>query len=66
MLKGTKDEYDSQFTLLWWSITILFLPFQIGDPWGGSYLMEALTDQMYESALKIINEVRTRGASCTL
>ncbi|XP_064401349.1 probable methylmalonyl-CoA mutase, mitochondrial isoform X1 [Halichondria panicea] len=29
----------------------------IGDPWGGSYLMEALTDQVYESALNIINEV---------
>ena len=32
--------------------------FQIGDPWGGSYLMEALTDQVYESALNIINEVQ--------
>ncbi len=32
-------------------------PLQIADPWGGSYLMEALTDQVYESALKIINEV---------
>ncbi len=28
-------------------------PFQIGDPWGGSYLMEALTDQVYESALNM-------------
>ena len=29
----------------------------IDDSWGGSYLMEALTDQVYESALNIINEV---------
>ena len=33
----------------------------LGDPWGGSYLMEALTDQVYESALNIINEVQARG-----
>ncbi len=30
----------------------------IDDSWGGSYLMEALTDQVYESALNIINEVQ--------
>ncbi|XP_064401331.1 methylmalonyl-CoA mutase, mitochondrial-like isoform X4 [Halichondria panicea] len=34
---------------------------KIGDPWGGSYLMEALTDQVYESALKIINEIEDMG-----
>ena len=32
--------------------------FQIGDPWGGSYLMEALTDQVYESGFNITNEVQ--------
>ncbi len=37
------------------------LPPPLGDPWGGSYLMEALTDQVYESALNIINEVQARG-----
>ncbi len=49
-------EYDSQYNF---APPPLFLP-DIGDPWGGSYLMEALTDQVYESALNIINEVHTR------
>lgn len=31
------------------------------DPWGGSYLMEALTDEIYEEAKKLINEVEAMG-----
>ncbi|CAN7989219.1 unnamed protein product [Ixodes hexagonus] len=31
------------------------------DPWGGSYLMETLTNQVYEEALKIIREVEEMG-----
>jgi hypothetical protein len=27
------------------------------DPWAGSYLMECLTDELYEAAEKIIEEV---------
>lgn len=29
----------------------------MADPWGGSYLMESLTEEIYEAALKVINEV---------
>lgn len=31
------------------------------DPWGGSYLMESLTAQVYEEALKIVREVEELG-----
>ncbi|CAG2161226.1 unnamed protein product [Oppiella nova] len=31
------------------------------DPWGGSYMMEALTDEMYREALKLIDEVEALG-----
>eukprot|EP00818_Percolomonas_sp_WS_P000206 CAMPEP_0117436252 /NCGR_PEP_ID=MMETSP0759-20121206/910_1 /TAXON_ID=63605 /ORGANISM="Percolomonas cosmopolitus, Strain WS" /LENGTH=736 /DNA_ID=CAMNT_0005227843 /DNA_START=2356 /DNA_END=4566 /DNA_ORIENTATION=- len=31
------------------------------DPWGGSYMMEALTDKMMTEAEKIINEVEELG-----
>lgn len=27
------------------------------DPWGGSYLMESLTNDIYDSAKEVINEV---------
>ena len=30
---------------------------QVADPWGGSFMMEALTQDMYDAALKIIEEV---------
>jgi len=33
------------------------LSLQVADPWGGSYMMESLTDEIYEAALKVINEV---------
>lgn len=31
------------------------------DPWGGSYLMEALTNEVYEEAKKIVEEVESMG-----
>lgn len=31
------------------------------DPWAGSYMMESLTDQMYEEALKVIEEIESMG-----
>lgn len=33
----------------------------VADPWGGSYMMESLTDEIYEKALAIINEVEGMG-----
>ena len=32
--------------------------FQVADPWGGSHMMECLTDEVYEAAKKIIEEVK--------
>ncbi|XP_052247825.1 methylmalonyl-CoA mutase, mitochondrial-like isoform X1 [Dreissena polymorpha] len=34
---------------------------KVADPWGGSYMMESLTDEIYEAALKVINEVEAMG-----
>lgn len=34
---------------------------KVADPWGGSYMMESLTDDIYEAALKVINEVEEIG-----
>jgi hypothetical protein len=31
------------------------------DPWAGSYMMESLTRDLYEEAMKIINEVEELG-----
>ena len=33
----------------------------VADPWGGSYMMEALTDELYEKAKVIIQEVEDAG-----
>lgn len=33
----------------------------IVDPWGGSYMMEELTDQLVKEATKIINEIEEMG-----
>lgn len=33
----------------------------VADPWGGSYMMETLTDQLVESARFVINEVEELG-----
>jgi len=34
---------------------------KVADPWGGSHMMESLTNDLYEGALKIINEVEEMG-----
>jgi len=34
---------------------------KVADPWGGSYMMESLTDELAESALKVIKEVEEMG-----
>jgi methylmalonyl-CoA mutase len=31
------------------------------DPWAGSYMMESLTDQIYDEALKVIEEIESIG-----
>ena len=33
----------------------------VADPWGGSYMMETLTNQLIESAMEIIEEVESIG-----
>ena len=33
----------------------------VADPWGGSHMMESLTDEMYQKALDIIDEVEQKG-----
>jgi methylmalonyl-CoA mutase len=34
---------------------------KVADPWGGSYMMESLTNDLAESAMEIINEVEELG-----
>ncbi|CAO3686045.1 unnamed protein product [Umbelopsis vinacea] len=34
---------------------------KVADPWGGSYMMESMTNQMYEAARKIVEEVEAMG-----
>ena len=34
---------------------------QVVDPWAGSYLIESLTQQVYDEGLKIINEIEEMG-----
>ena len=34
---------------------------QVADPWGGSYLMETLTNDLIKSAMEVINEVEALG-----
>lgn len=34
---------------------------QVADPWAGSYMMETLTQQLADEAMKIINEVEEMG-----
>lgn len=34
---------------------------KVADPWGGSYFMENLTNQIYEEALQVINEIEEMG-----
>lgn len=33
----------------------------VADPWGGSYMMESLTDELYQKAKTIISEVEEKG-----
>ncbi|XP_069111221.1 methylmalonyl-CoA mutase, mitochondrial-like [Argopecten irradians] len=33
----------------------------VADPWGGSYMIESLTEDMYEAALKVIKEIEDMG-----
>eukprot|EP00553_Chaetoceros_curvisetus_P006990 CAMPEP_0204630234 /NCGR_PEP_ID=MMETSP0717-20131115/19932_1 /ASSEMBLY_ACC=CAM_ASM_000666 /TAXON_ID=230516 /ORGANISM="Chaetoceros curvisetus" /LENGTH=390 /DNA_ID=CAMNT_0051647425 /DNA_START=166 /DNA_END=1338 /DNA_ORIENTATION=+ len=33
----------------------------VADPWGGSYMMESLTDEIADKAMEIINEVEDAG-----
>lgn len=30
---------------------------KVADPWGGSYMMESLTQELADEALELINEV---------
>ena len=34
---------------------------KVVDPWGGSYMMESLTDELYTAALEVIEEVEALG-----
>ncbi|XP_037699276.1 methylmalonyl-CoA mutase, mitochondrial isoform X2 [Choloepus didactylus] len=34
---------------------------KVADPWGGSYMMESLTNDVYEAALKLIKEIEEMG-----
>lgn len=36
---------------------------QVADPWGGSYMMESLTNDVYDEALKVIEEVSSQTSS---
>ncbi|CAG8527955.1 59_t:CDS:10, partial [Dentiscutata heterogama] len=37
-----------------------FIP-KVADPWGGSYMMENLTDEIYHAASKVVEEVEEMG-----
>lgn len=47
------------YLIKWWYRLIDWLIgwLQVADPWGGSYMMESLTNDIYDEALKLINEV---------
>ena len=34
---------------------------KVVDPWGGSYMMESLTQELFDSAMEVINEVEELG-----
>ncbi|XP_007901459.1 methylmalonyl-CoA mutase, mitochondrial isoform X2 [Callorhinchus milii] len=34
---------------------------KVADPWAGSFMMESLTDDVYDAALKLINEIEEMG-----
>lgn len=37
---------------------------KVADPWGGSYLMESLTNELVKGAMQIIDEVRRPLSLC--
>ena len=51
-----KGERKNQYCILRLQPSILVYV-QIADPWGGSYMMESLTNDAYDAAKKIIDEV---------
>ena len=40
------------------SLTVSVSIRKVADPWGGSYMMESLTEKLAEEAMVIIEEVR--------
>eukprot|EP00301_Raphidiophrys_heterophryoidea_P016218 c25776_g1_i1.p1 GENE.c25776_g1_i1~~c25776_g1_i1.p1 ORF type:complete len:771 (-),score=200.85 c25776_g1_i1:90-2357(-) len=34
---------------------------KVADPWAGSYMMESLTNEIYESARKLVEDIEARG-----
>lgn len=34
---------------------------KVADPWAGSFLVETLTDELYDKALKLIEEIDAMG-----
>ena len=34
---------------------------QVADPWGGSYMMESLTNELVNGAQKIIQDIEKKG-----
>ena len=44
----------------------LFCLPQVADPWAGSHMMECLTDDVYDAALSLINEVTTLTVQCVI
>lgn len=39
---------------------------KVADPWGGSYLMESLTNELVKGAMQIIDEVGGGGRPLSL
>ena len=43
---------------------IVLFACQVADPWAGSFMMESLTNDVYDAALKLINEVKKFVCVC--
>jgi len=56
---GIPKVYISFFFFFFVVLTLAFS--QVIDPWGGSYMMESLTEELVKSARKIIDEVEELG-----
>jgi len=37
------------------------LNFQVADPWGGSYMMESLTNEIHDAARELVEEIEQMG-----